>query len=509
MSTASVLPLEALGVIIILAIGFSIFVKKTGQNAVLGYIIAGFLLGPMFLGFLSPTDQMVTSFSELGLFILLFYLGIEMSLKDFLKAGSSAIGLSILDMAGCAAVGFLIAQLAGFSLFFSMVIAIMTFSTSTAIVAKFAFDRGLIQHNAMKHAISLLILQDFLGIVILGFLTTFSAHGGTASDPLGLAIAAIVFTVAAFFAVSRLSRIVENWLTKNGFGHTEITLYALGVGLVVATLGTLLGLSMALGAYFAGFALAETKSGEKIKKDVGFLREFMLVFFFVGFGTLLFFNPITKSIQIPEIHTLLFLGGVALLLAIGAIVMHAIVTRLFGGAFGLSKEDSTIVAILLVPLGEFVVIIATSALPALKGAESAMLAPIAFLLILITVILFQPLYNFKHFHERIFGLLPSLFTQAPEKSNIREYTPFTISQLKKFVGNIFVVLCFAWITILLYTTLPKFGVPLLYSREVTTIIIFCFFAFYPAYQAAKALRHLILHAMKKEKQILKRFAFKG
>ncbi len=508
MSTASVLPLEALGIIIILAIGFSIFVKKTGQNAVLGYIIAGFLLGPMFLGFLSPTDPLVTGFSELGLFILLFYLGIEMSLKDFLKAGSSAIGLAVLDMTACAAIGFSIAYLAGFSLFFSMVIAIMTFSTSTAIVAKFAFDRGLIQHNAMKHAISLLILQDFIGIVILGFLTTFSAHSAS-SDPLGLAIAAIVFTVAAFFAVSRLSRLVENWLTKNGFGHTEITLYALGVGLIVATLGTLLGLSMALGAYFAGFALAETRSGEKIKKDVGFLREFMLVFFFVGFGTLLFFNPTTGSIQIPEIHTLAFLGGIALLLAIGAIIMHAVVTKLFGGAFGLSREDSTIVAILLVPLGEFVVIIATSALPALHGAESALLAPIAFLLILITVILFQPLYNLRHLHQKVFDFLPTLFAKAPEHSNIHEHTPFTISQLKKFGGNIFVVLCFAWVTVLLYETLPSFGVPLLYSREVTSFIIFCFFAFYPVYQASKAFKHLLLHALKKERKILRKFAYKG
>ncbi|VVB75359.1 Glutathione-regulated potassium-efflux system protein KefB [uncultured archaeon] len=506
---STVLPLEALGIIILLAIGFSIFVKKTGQNAVLGYIIAGFLLGPMFLSFLSPTDPLVTGFSELGLFVLLFYLGIEMSLKDFLKAGSSAIGLAILDMSACAAIGFSISYLAGFSIFFSMVVAIMTFSTSTAIVAKFAFDKGIIQHNAMKHAISLLILQDFVGIVILGFLTTFSAHGGTGSDPLGLAIAAIVFTVAVFFAVSRLSRLVEDWLTKNGFGHTEITLYALGIGLIVATLGTLLGLSMALGAYFAGFALAETKSGERIKKDVGFLREFMLVFFFVGFGTLLFFNPATSSIQIPELNTLIFLGEIAILLAVGAIIMHAVVTKLFGGAFGLSREDSTIVAILLVPLGEFVVIIATSALPALHGAESALLAPIAFLLILVTVILFQPLYNLRGLHQKIFDFLPSLFTKAPEKSDIREHTPFTIGQLKKFTGNIFVVLCFAWVTVLLYETLPSFGVPLLYSREVTSFVIFCFFAFYPAFQAAKSLRHLILHAMKRERRILKRFAFKG
>jgi hypothetical protein len=251
--------------------------------------------------------------------------------------------------------------------------------------------------------------------------------------------------------------------------------------------------------------LAETKSGEKIKKDVEFLRDFMLVFFFVAFGTTLFFNPITNAIQIPVLTTLLFLFAVAVAVAIGAILAHSIVTHLFGAKFGLSREDSTLVAILLVPLGEFVIIIATSAVPVLTGAESTLISPIAFLLILITVVVFQPLYNARTLHQKIFSALPNLFTLPPVRTEIKEHTPESIVYLKKFGLNIFVIICFAWSAFLIYEDLPKFGVPLLYSREITAFIGFCFFAVWPMIAALKAFKKLLEHAFRKERKV-KKFA---
>jgi len=363
------------------------------------------------------------------------------------------------------------------------------------------------QNGAAKLAISILILQDFLGIVLLVFLTSFSSKTG--ADPVALGIAAIVFAVSAFFAASRLSKMVEKWLSENGFGHTEVTLYALGVGLIVATLGTLLGLSMALGAYFAGFALAETHSGEKIKKDVGFLRDFMLVFFFVAFGTTLFYNMTAHAVEIPELSTLFFIGGLAIAVSVGIIIINGIVMHLFGAAFGLNREDSSLVAIMLVPLGEFVIIIATSAMPALSGTESTLISPIAFMVILATVVLFQPIYNIKELHQKIFGLLPSLFQQVPQKTIIKEHTDETLTELKKMLANLFVVLCFAWVTVLLYDAIPRFGIPLIYSRQFTAFVIFLFFAVWPVKNALKSLKKILEHALREEKRIIKKFAYKG
>ncbi|MDD5148729.1 MAG: cation:proton antiporter [Candidatus ainarchaeum sp.] len=485
-----VLPLTVVGVIIIIAIALSILAKKMGQNPVLGYIIAGFLLGPFWLNFLKPTDPLVVGFGELGLFILLFYLGLELSLKDFLEAGSSAIGLALIDMALSVGFGFLIMQLFGFDLLFSIIVGMMLFSTSTAVVAKFCLDRGLIQNYATKLAIAILILQDFLGIVLLVFITSLSSSQGSA---IGLGIAALVFAVSTFFAVSMLSKRVEKWLKENNFGHTEVTLYALGIGLVVATLGAVMGLSTALGAYFAGFALAETDSGHRIKKDVGFLRDFFLVFFFVAFGTTLFFSTTTGMLEIPAFDNMAFLIGLCAVLALAAFIAHAISTNLFGGFFGLNRQDSTLAAILLVPLGEFVVIIATAATKIFTGREATLLAPIAFLLILVTVIAFQPMYSFRGGIEKAFGILPHP-GRKKEKSELKAHDSETMKQLKRFAVNAFITLCLAWVAYLLYKELPNFGVPILFSRQFTTAVIFIFFAAYPIAQCAFALRNLAKHA---------------
>jgi CPA2 family monovalent cation:H+ antiporter-2 len=484
-----VLPLTTIGIVIIIAMVFSIFIRKLGQNEVIGFILAGFLLGPFWLGFLHPTDPLVTGFAELGLFVLLFYLGIELSLKEFLRAGSAIFGLALIDMALTTGLGILVITLLGYNLLFAVVVGIMMFSTSTAIVAKFIIGKGLFQNMAAKISLSILILQDFLGILLLVFVTSISA---TTSSVIGLILAAITFAVAAFYAVHHLSRIVEDWMKKNGLGHTEMTLYALGVGLVVATLGSLIGLSTAIGAYFAGFALSEIGSGKRIKQDVVFLRDFFLVFFFVGFGTSLFFDPTTNAFALPSLEGFAFLLGLAALLGIIAILAHSISTRVFGSLFHLNPEDSSLSAILLSPLGEFVVIIATVSAGVFAGIEAQLLRPLAFLLILLTVVTFQPLYNFRHLHQKIFSLLPRL-PEPKKKITAKPKENYALQQLKDIAINLLIVACFAWVTLILYNDLPRFGVPIIYSRQVSAFLVFAFFASVPFFKALRAVKRFLKH----------------
>ena len=486
---AEAIPLTIVGIVIIAAIVLSTLVKKLGQNPVMGFILAGFILGPAVVGFLHPNDILVKGFGEMGLFILLFYLGLELSLKDFLKAGVTSLGLALIDMAFLIGIGFAVAYLAGFSFFFSLIIGFMLFSTSTAIVAKFALDNNLLNLPSAKLAISILILQDFLGILLLVLITTL-VKAGTSFD---FGITAIMFAAATFFVVYQLSQKVESWLLHNSFGHIEVTLYALGVGLVVATLADVLTLSTALGAYFAGFALAETTAGKKIKADIQFLRDFFLLFFFVSFGTTIFFNTGLNTVVIPEIGELIFLLGIAFILALGIIVVNLIVFSLFGPFFGLKREDASISAIMLTPLGEFVVIIAASTVALLSTKEAPQLPTIAFLLIATTLIIFQPLYKISSIHKKISALLPNLF---PLRTNsvIIQHTPESITRLKEFGINVFVIIAMGWISMLLYNQLPNFNVPIVYSREFTSVILFLLFAAVPAFKAGKALKKLIYAA---------------
>ena len=483
---SEVLPLTTIGIIIVIAIVVSIAVKKSGQNPALGYIIAGFLLGPFLLNFLHPDDPLVLGFGEMGLFILLFYLGLESSLKEFLAAGTTSFFIGIMDIIGSVIVGFAISYFFGFSFLFSLLIGLMLFCTSTAIVAKFAFDNKIVAIPSTHIAISILIFQDLIAIILLVFITSYS-KSGTAID---LAISAVMFAAAAFFVVYQLAQWAEDWLMKNGFGHIEMTLFSLGIGLIVATLAGFLHLSMALGAHFAGFALAETSAGHKIKKDINFLRDFFLVFFFVSFGTTLFYSHELGGIAIPDPMTLLVMLGFAILLVISGTIVHGTVFTLFGPLFGLKRgEDTSRPAILLGPLGEFVVIIATSAVLILPKDEAFLLPTIAFLIIAVSVIMFQPMYRKMDLHMRIFGKMPEVF-KPREKTAIVHHTEESMEQMKKITLNMFIILAIGWVAVLLYYQLPKLGVPILYSRQATTIIIFLIFAGLPIIRAFRSMRHL-------------------
>jgi len=343
-----------------------------------------------------------------------------------------------------------------------------------------------------------------LGILLLVFVTSMSSSGGSVA---GLALAALVFAVSAFYAVHKLSRLVEKWMLDNKFGYTEITLYALGIGLIVATIGGVLGLSTTIGAYFAGFALSETRSGKKIKKNVGFLRDFFLVFFFVAFGTTLFYDPAANSAILPALDQFGLLLALAIGLGLAAILAHSLSTRIFGALFGLSSEDSSATAILLSPLGEFAVIIATVAVVVLSATEAKMLTPLAFLLIMVTVMLFQPMYRLRKLHERVFGKIPRI-PKAQAETRIEPNTPHTIKQIKGMVANLFIILCLAWVTVLLYRELPNFGVPILYSRQITAAIIFVFFAGLPAFNVLKSFARIMKAARVEVKRGAKRFAYK-
>ncbi len=483
------MPIDALatiGVVLLTGLLLSLLFKLLGQNPVLGFILSGFLLGPLTGGFLTPENELLKAFSELGLFVLLFYLGIELSFRDFIKAGLPTFSLALLDMAALVVGGIVVSLLAGFSLFFSVIIGVMLFCSSSAIVGKFLLDNNLIKQKSSQLALAILILQDFLGIFVLVFVTSFSQAGSS----LDLALTALLFAVVAFYAVHRFSGAVEKFFQKHGLGTTELAFYGLGIGLMVAAVGSFLKLNPAIGAYFAGFALSELKAGEKVKGQIDFLRDFFLLFFFVAFGTSLFFDAVSGSIVFPPIDQLVFLVGFGIVLTVVVILANAVVFTVFGPLFGLTNRSSSEVAILLTPLGEFVVIIAISAVSILHGTEVALLAPIAFMLVLFTLFAFQPLYKKLDWHDRITRKIPSLAPRPKTEEAVPVHTPESIQLLRDISLNLFILLCLGWIAVLLYKAIPPLGIDVPYGRLLVTLVLVLFIAVKPLSKINRSVRKL-------------------
>ncbi len=479
-------PLTTIGVVLLTGLLLSLLFKLVGQNPVLGFILSGFLLGPLTGGFLTPENELLKAFSELGLFVLLFYLGIELSFRDFVKAGLPTFSLALLDMGAMVLVGVVVSLLAGFSLVFSIVIGVMLLCSSSAIVGKFLLDNNLIKQKSSQLALAILILQDFLGIFVLVFVTSFSQ----ANSSMDLALTALLFAVVAFYAVHRFSGVVEKFFQKHGLGTTELAFYGLGIGLLVAALGSFLKLNPAIGAYFAGFALSELKAGEKVKGQIDFLRDFFLLFFFVAFGASLFFDAGIGQIVFPPFEQLIFLVALGIALTIAAIVGHAVILTIFGPLFGLTNRSSSEIAILLTPLGEFVVIIAISAVAVLKGTEAALLAPIAFMLILFTLFVFQPLYKKLDWHDRLTSKIPSLAPRPKTEEAVPVHTPESIQLLRDIALNLFILLCLGWIAVLLYKAIPPFGIDIPYGRLLVAVVLVLFIAVKPLSKINRSVRKL-------------------
>jgi hypothetical protein len=182
-----------------------------------------------------------------------------------------------------------------------------------------------------------------------------------------------------FFVVNRISArlfdVLESWGQSN-----KMVLYALAIGVLVSYVGSFLGISPVLGAYFAGFALSETVYSEKVKKELGLFKNFFILFFFVSFGA---------SVIIPSILTKMLLLG--LVLFFGYVILKLLVYGFFGVALGLNVLSSLSIASITMTLGEFGIIIASSAAALNVGgvplfSNSSDLTLVAFVLIVLTTI---------------------------------------------------------------------------------------------------------------------------
>jgi len=482
-----ILPITTVGIVLGFGLVMSILFRRIGQNPVLGFILSGFILGPFILGFLVPGDILVESFSELGLFVLLFYLGIELSFKDFVKAGIPTLGLALVDMVFLGVAAFAVSLFFGFSLLFSAAIGLMLLSTSSAIVGKFIIDRGLIRQQTTQMSMAILILQDFIGILMLVLISSISSSGSA----LSLGLTALVFAVVSFYAVHRISGFVEKFFEKHNLSSAELTIYALCIGLIVATLGGFLGLSSALGAYFAGFALSELKAGEKVKKQIDFLRDFFILFFFVAFGASLFFNKNLGQVMLPDSSQLLFIILFSFLLSVLSIILHAISLTIFGPIFSLTNRASSEIAIFLTPLGEFVIIISIAMVPLLSASEASTLTATAFLIILMTLFMFLPLYKRIDLHDKITSYIPALAPRIQREAPVMQHNPESLKHLHDFGVNLILILCLIWITPMLYFAIPGLGIPVPYGRVIVAVALFTFMAVVPVFRCARALRKML------------------
>lgn len=493
------IPVIEVGVTVLVALFFGLVFTRFKQSSSVGYIIAGVALGPLLLGYLVPGKGVAPFFGEIGLLMIMFYLGLELNFKKFRETGGVSVILALAQMGSVFAAGFLVSKLFGFSTSAAIVLGAMLVCTSTVIVARFMIERGIIQKLESRIALSILIFQDFFAIFMLVLITSISTHKSLNV----LVLNAAIFIIAMFFIVTKISRFALGFLHKIGHGNKMI-FYAIGVGILAAYAGVMLGLSVTLGAYFAGMALAETAYGERIKRELGFFREFFVLFFFVSFGTTVFYDSAAGATILPALSGLLPLVSVAAALVFVYVLGSLLAFTIAGLAMGFDKYSMSEVSMLLIPLGEFVIIIALASKELMPLAVYNSVVTIAFLLILFTAPITPFMYeNSRRIIDALFSFFPRKAQQAVDAAgrgarNAEKAFADAVFQtqyareLEKIFWSVVIIASIVYLSFLLNEQVPDLGVNVpFFTRKVSVSLVVLCLILWPVYRFVNQLNNIV------------------
>jgi CPA2 family monovalent cation:H+ antiporter-2 len=331
---------------------------RLGFPPLVGYLVAGVVLGPHSPGFVADVAA-AQQLAEVGVILLMFGVGLHFSPGDLLRVRRVAVPGALLQMPVAAALGFALARGWGWTPAAAMVFGISLCVASTVVVLRTLEDRGMMDAVDGRIAVGWLIVEDLVVVLVLVLLPVFlpalEGGGGSGAAPdgraLGAALAATLAKMAAFIGGMLLvGRRVVPWLLARvaRTGSRELfTLAVLGVALGVA-LGAagVFGISVALGAFVAGVVIGESDLSHRAAADALPFQDAFAVLFFVSVGMLI--DPrvlMDQPLRVLATAGVVLLGNSVLVTLLLVLLRHPVGPSLrLGAAFGQVGEFSFIMA---------------------------------------------------------------------------------------------------------------------------------------------------------------------
>jgi monovalent cation:H+ antiporter-2, CPA2 family len=280
--------LQDLAVVMIVAGLVTVFFHRLKQPVVLGYILAGFIIGPHSPPFsLISGEESINTLAEIGVILLMFSLGLEFSLGKLKKVGGTAVIAASLEILGMGWVGFELGRLFGWRTTDSLFLGAMLSMSSTTIIIKVLTEMGRTKDRFAQLIFGILILEDILGIAMLALLSGIAMTGTLSLSTVGatlgkLAIFLVVALVVGLISVPRLIGYVARFKSNE-----MLLILVLGLCFGVSLLATKLGYSVALGAFIIGAVVAEAREIHRIEALIEPVRDMFSAVFFVTIGLLL------------------------------------------------------------------------------------------------------------------------------------------------------------------------------------------------------------------------------
>ena len=337
--------------------------KRLGLGSVLGYLLAGVIIGPYLLGFIGREGEDLMHFAEFGVVMMLFLIGLELEPELLWRLRKAILGLGLAQVAGTTIVLGLLVWATGMHPLQALSMGLILSLSSTAIVMQSLQEKDLLRTNAGQSAFSVLLFQDIAVIPMLALFplmaTTLPAagsggnHGGfewVHSQPPLVQTFIVLGSVVAIIVVGRLLVGPALRLVAKTGMREVFTAFSLFIVVGIAVLMTGVGLSPALGAFLAGVVLANSEYRHELESDIEPFKGILLGLFFIAVGASIDFSLIAAD-------PVRILSWVIVLIAVKSLVLFAL-----GKVFRLSTDQNFIFSASLAQVGEFAFVLASLAL---------------------------------------------------------------------------------------------------------------------------------------------------
>ena len=351
----------------------TIVFKKLRIPTILGYIVAGFLIGPHFPMFMNiESTESVETWSEIGVVIILFHIGLEFDFHKLTEIGSTAIVSAAVKMGGVMLVGYGFGILAGMDTMNAVFLGAMLSISSTVVIQKCFSEMGLEGEKYTGLVMGSLVMEDVIAVFMMVVLTTISASQSSDGSSMALHMFMMItylvlwLILGIFFLPTILDKTMEF------MSDETLTLLSLGFCFLMGMLAHWLGFSMELGAFIAGSLFAGTRHVHKVERVTAGIKDMFGAIFFLSVGMMV--DPGIIAARWTSIVPIAILAVVAKLI-------FATIGMILSG-----QEPGTALrgGISLAPIGEFSFIIANLGIS--LGVMDSYLYPVIVAASILTII---------------------------------------------------------------------------------------------------------------------------
>ncbi|HRO41559.1 MAG TPA: cation:proton antiporter [Flavipsychrobacter sp.] len=452
--------IEDLALILMTGAFTTLIFKRIKQPLVLGYIIAGFLVGPHLS--ITPTvadRENVKTLAEIGVIFLLFSLGLEFSFKKLMRVGGTASITAFVEIIFITIMGYFTGKLMGWSTMDSLFLGGMLASSSTTIIIR-AFDElGVKTQQYARIVFGVLVVEDIVVILLMVLLSTMAVSQAFEGMELLMTVLKLLFFLALWFIMGIF--LLPSFLKRNRKLMDDENLLILSIGLCLGmvVLATQVGFSAELGAFIMGSIIAETTSAEKVEHVIKPVKDLFGAVFFISVGMLIDPQTIMEYKWPVIIVTFLTLFGKLFSTTLGAVLS------------GQPLKQSVQVGMSMAQIGEFAFIVATLGLS--LGVISPFLFPVAVGASAITTFTTPYLIKFSEPAYRVLvKILPEKLITALNNYSLSTQNIGTESHWKNVLGAYMKIVATNGILLLGLVLLTiRFLVPFLQDRIENQMIV--------------------------------------